>query len=166
MSKPEKFGGFTLYRIFYGDEIVYLGRTMQPLQDRIRGHVFGKPMHRKIDIDLVSRIEFCQFTTQADMYLYEIYFINKYKPPLNCDDKASDELTVVLEEPRWELFSTALWDRWKEEIHVRMEQERAARAAEIALQREEQAMRKKRAAGEISEEEYWSWHEKRRANFF
>ena len=166
MSRPEKFGGFTLYRIFYGEEIVYLGRTMQPLQDRIRGHVFGKPMHRKIDIDLVSRIEYCRFPTQADMYLYEIYLINKYKPPLNCDDKASDELTVQLEEPHWEPFSTPLWDRWRDEIHTRETQERAARDAKIALQREEQTMRKKRASGEISEEEYWNWYEKSHSSFF
>lgn len=32
MSKPANFGGFTLYRIYCGDCIVYLGRTMQPLK--------------------------------------------------------------------------------------------------------------------------------------
>ena len=69
--------GFVLYRIFYGEHIVYVGRTKQPLQNRIRGHLFGKPMHRKIDIEQVSRIEYAEFKTEADMNLYEIYFILK-----------------------------------------------------------------------------------------
>lgn len=38
--------GFLIYRIWYGDCLVYVGRTKQPLQSRIRGHLFNKPMHR------------------------------------------------------------------------------------------------------------------------
>ena len=158
MSKPEKFGGFTLYRIYYGDEIVYLGRTMQALQDRIRGHVFGTVMLRKIDIDAVTKIEYCMFPSQADMYLYEIYFINKYKPRLNCDDKASDDLTVKLREPVWTTFETQLWGRWKKEIHERRRVEAAAKLREKKLREEEQEMRRKRHSGEISEEEFCKWY--------
>ena len=40
--------GFLIYRIWYGDCLVYVGRTKQPLQSRIRGHLFNKPMHRTI----------------------------------------------------------------------------------------------------------------------
>lgn len=29
--------GFVLYRIYYGDTLVYIGRTKQPLQNRLRG---------------------------------------------------------------------------------------------------------------------------------
>lgn len=163
MARPQKFGGFTLYRIFYGEDLVYIGRTMQPLQDRIRGHVFGKPMHRKIDIDLVSRIEFCSYATQADMYLYEIYFINKYKPPLNCDDKAADELTVSLPEPAWKPFSTPLWSKWAEEIHRKEQEEKASREAKNAFLEEDQKMRLKRKQGLISEDEYWLWRENKDA---
>lgn len=42
-----KIQGFILYRIWYGDSLVYLGRTKQPLQSRIHGHLFKKPMHRE-----------------------------------------------------------------------------------------------------------------------
>ena len=79
---PDNFAGFTLYRIYYGDSIVYLGRTMQPLQNRIRGHLFKKPMHREICIEQVSKIEYATFKSQADMNLYEIYFINLWHPGL------------------------------------------------------------------------------------
>lgn len=44
-----------LYKIYYDDVLVYLGRTKQPLQTRLRGHFFKKPMHRVIDIQQVSR---------------------------------------------------------------------------------------------------------------
>lgn len=60
---------YYVYRIFYGNEIVYVGRTVQNLSNRIRGHVFRKKLHRSIDIDKVSKIEFAKFNSKADMYL-------------------------------------------------------------------------------------------------
>ena len=62
----------TLYRIYYGEHIVYVGRTNQPLGTRIRGHLLAKPMHRKLNIDLITRIEYAEFESEADMNLYEI----------------------------------------------------------------------------------------------
>ena len=100
--------GFILYRIYYGDTIIYLGRTKQSLQNRIRGHLFKKPMHRSIDINEVTKIEYADFDSEADMNVYEIYYINLYKPPLNVDDKCKDNLTVSLPEIEWKLFDTPL----------------------------------------------------------
>lgn len=102
-----------LYKIYYGDNLVYLGRTIQPLNDRLRGHFFKKPMYRIIDIDAVTKIEYAEFKTRADMYLYEIYYINKLKPHFNCDDKAKDELTVVLPEIEFKEYECNLIDKWK-----------------------------------------------------
>lgn len=65
---------------------------------------------RELFIDQITKIEYATFKTQADMYLYEIYFINLWHPPLNKDDKAKDELTVTLPEVEWKLFETPLWD--------------------------------------------------------
>ena len=72
---PKNFAGFTLYRIYYGDCLVYLGRTMQPLQRRIHGHLFKKPMHREIDIHLVSKVEYATFQSQSDMNVYVIFSV-------------------------------------------------------------------------------------------
>ena len=36
--------GFLIYRIWYGNCLVYVGRTKQPLQSRIRGHLFNMRM--------------------------------------------------------------------------------------------------------------------------
>ena len=129
--KPDKFSGFTLYRIYYGDVLVYLGRTMQPLQDRIRGHLFKKPMHREICIEQVSKIEYATFQTEADMFLYEIYFINLWHPPLNKDDKSHDELTVSLPDVKWETFTTPLWEKWRKKIKENDDAEAAAKKARL-----------------------------------
>lgn len=115
-ADANKVKGFLLYRIYYGDTIVYVGRTKQPLQDRIRGHLFQKPMHRSISIELVTKIEYAEFKTEADMNLYEIFFILKWHPPLNVDDKTRDYPTVELPDVRWNEFNTPLWEKWRTEI--------------------------------------------------
>ena len=115
MASPK---GFILYRIYYGNCLAYLGRTKQPLQARIRGHMFAKPMHRAIDIHNVTKIEYTMLQTEADMNLYEIYFINLWKPPLNVDDKARDNLTIELPELSWQQFIPSNWDEWKNELRT------------------------------------------------
>lgn len=113
MASPK---GFILYRIWYGKHLAYIGRTKQPLQARIRGHVFAKPMHRAIDIHNVTKIEYTGFPTEADMNLYEIYFINLWKPPLNVDDKARDNLTILLPDKKWIVFVPSKWEEWKNQL--------------------------------------------------
>lgn len=113
MASPK---GFILYKIWYGDCLAYLGRTKQPLQARMRGHMFAKPMHRAIDIHNVTKIEYTMLSTEADMNLYEIYFINLYKPPLNVDDKAKDNLTIVLPDLEWTEFVPSKWEEWKSQL--------------------------------------------------
>ena len=113
MASPK---GFILYRIWYGACLAYLGRTKQPLQARIHGHMFAAPMHRVIDIHNVTRIDYTELQTAADMYLYEIYFINLWKPPLNVDDKARDNLTISLPELQWAEFTPVNWEKWKEDL--------------------------------------------------
>lgn len=78
--------------------------------------MFAKPMHRAIDIHNVTKIEYTILQTEADMNLYEIYLINLYKPPLNVDDKARDNLTITLPELEWSEFVSSKWDEWKIEL--------------------------------------------------
>lgn len=113
MASPK---GFILYRIWYGKHLAYLGRTKQPLQSRIHGHMFAAPMHRAIDIHNVTQIEYAILPTEADMNLYEIYFINLWKPALNVDDKAKDNLTLSLPELEWKSFTPVNWEDWKKKI--------------------------------------------------
>ncbi len=152
-----KLQGFILYRIWYGDVLVYLGRTKQPLQSRIHGHLFKKPMHRSISINLVTKIEYAEFSTEADMNLYEIYFINLWKPPLNIDDKCKDELTIRLPDIEWKTFTTPLWDKWKRKIAV-VDKEYLMKKQEKAAKLEmDRIMRRKWHSGEITEDEYYKY---------
>lgn len=107
---------FIIYRIYYGSNIIYVGRTKQPLQSRIRGHMFKKPMHRFVNIDCVTKIDYAEVGSEADMFLYEIYYINTLKPALNVDDKADDKLSVTLPELEFKDFWPKNFDKWKSEI--------------------------------------------------
>jgi len=110
---------FIIYRIYYGSNIVYVGRTKQPLQSRIRGHMFKKPMHRLVDINHVTKIDYAELGSEADMFLYEIYYINTIKPPLNVDDKADDNLSATLPELEFKDFWPKNFDKWKTELNAK-----------------------------------------------
>lgn len=112
---------YLLYKVFYkgadGEFIAYLGRTKQRINARLRGHFKQLPMHKLIDIFSVSRIEVAECKTEADMFLYEIYYINKYKPTLNKDDKSKEELTIELPELDFKtLHNEEIMKKWKSEI--------------------------------------------------
>ena len=148
-----------LYKIYEDDTLVYIGRTHQPLQDRLRGHFFGKPMHRKIDIFRTTKIEYAELTTVADLYLYEIYYINKLKPPYNGKDKAHDELTIDLPGLNFKEFECKLRDKWKKKIKTNDEVLEAKEKAETEFLMRKAEMRRKRANGEITEDEYYKFIE-------
>lgn len=150
---------FILYKIWYGDCLVYLGRTKQPLQNRIRGHLFKKPMHRTIFIDQVTKIEYAEFQSEADMNVYEVYFINLYKPPLNCADKANDDLHIQLPDVEWKIFTTHLWDKWKSDLEHSDDVYRLKQQEKSALLELRRVMRRKAATREISENDYFNFLE-------
>lgn len=155
--------GFILYRIYYdgpkGNALVYVGRTKQPLQDRIRGHLFARPMHRSIDIKLVTKIEYAELKTEADMNLYEIYYILKDRPPLNVDDKARDNLTVSLPDLEWMEFKTPLWEKWVEALDTKATERDRMRRRLQDLPQEMAVLRSRFKMKEISEAEFWDQKE-------
>lgn len=140
-----------LYKIYY-DELVYIGRTKQKLQDRLRGHFFGKPLHQKIAIKQVTKIEYAQCKTVADMYLYEIYYINTLYPLLNIDDRASDELTIQLPDLDFEPFDCHLMDKWKKQMELLNQKAMEKRQRGI-----ESGKQKRKARRELSCEDYTIW---------
>lgn len=138
-----------LYKIFYRHEetnedvLIYLGRTHQPLNNRLRGHFLKSPMMRSLDPRLVSRIEYADFKTEADMFLYEIYFINKWKPPLNVDDKSKEELTVDLPPVSFQIFDCTLLDKWRQIVQEEDLNYQRQQKEKRDLMEEYQTMRKK-----------------------
>lgn len=151
-----KIQGFILYKIYYSYGVVYLGRTKQPLQNRIRGHVFKKPMHRSIDINLITKIEYAEFKTEADMNIYEIYLINKLKPALNIDDKTPDEVTVVLPAVEFKIFDCHLWDKWMNQINDNDKEWQNYKERKKQVQEELRHIRREKYSNKVTEEEYYN----------
>lgn len=149
-----KIQGNILYKFYYKERLVYLGRTKQPLQDRIRGHLFQKPLHRALDINRVTKIEYAEFQTEADMNIYEIYYINKLKPPFNVDDKTPDELTVKLPDVEFKEFVCHLWDKWKYEISARNSEFRIKKDRYKNIKQERSILRSDFKMGQISKSEF------------
>ena len=112
-NQPEQ-KQYLLYKIFYEDKLVYIGRTAQPLKKRLYGHFSKAPMMRQLDVRRVTKIEYATFKTEADMFLYEIYFINKWKPVLNRDDKSNEPLTIELPPVTFTEYVCDLLPKWKE----------------------------------------------------
>lgn len=151
----EKQTKFTVYRIYYDNIVVYVGRTKQPLQSRIRGHLFQKPMHRTIDINQVSRIEFAELKTEADMNLYEIFYILCLHPALNVDDKTRDYPTLSLPGLAWTEWHTALWDKWKHEIEDNDNRVNTKREKLNRITEQIHVLRGLRRTGELLEDEFF-----------
>lgn len=146
--------GFLIYRIWYGNCLVYVGRTKQPLQNRIRGHLFSKPMHRTVNIERVTKIEYAELGSEADMNLYEIYYILRLHPPLNVDDKARDDLSVTLPELEWKEFTTPFWEGWRQEIAKQDSRIDYLRKRYAEIPQEISILRGLRKTGEITEYEF------------
>ena len=151
---------FMLYKIYYSTEtgkdvLVYLGRTTQPLNARLRGHFFKKPMQRSIDINKVSKIEFAEFSTMADMYLYEIYLINLLKPCLNVDDCAKDQLTFTLPWVDFKEYNCELMDKWRKQINDKDYSLSIKKSKMAELEESKALLRKQRRQNLISEDEFW-----------
>jgi hypothetical protein len=142
---------FMLYKFYYGKHCVYLGRTAQPIAYRIRGHFFAKPMHKTVGINVVTKIEIAQCKSEADMYLYEIYYINLLKPTLNRDDKACDDLNVFLPELEFVEYEPKLMEKWKAQITER-EAEKERKQQELSDWQNKRSEARKTLKGD-------SWHE-------
>ena len=83
-----------------------------------------------IEIAIVTKIEICTLKTEADMYLYEVYYINLLKPPINRDDKAFDELSILLPELDWQEYKPPRMDAWIKRIAEKEEADRVQKENE------------------------------------
>ena len=146
---------YTLYKIHHAKGLAYIGRTKQKLGDRLRGHFFKKPMHRFLDIESVTLIEYAELPTEADMFLYEIYLINAEKPMYNFDDKARDGLTVSLPPLGFKQWTSPLMDKWKTEIARKDFALQQKLKAELASFERKQELKSQRRKGEITDDEYY-----------
>ena len=105
---------YIVYRIYYDNQIVYVGRTKQRLIDRVRMHFFGNPYMPKIDIFRTTKIDYALFDSESDQFVYEVYLINLYRPFLNQHDLGHGNLTISLPEPKFYNWESPILEKWKE----------------------------------------------------
>lgn len=113
----EELRNYTLYKIYSEYGIVFIGHAKENLMLSLRDHFFNAPFTRKINIDYVTKIECVNFSSEADLLIYETYYINKLKPALNWEQKAADEVHINLPELDFKEYTCPLMDSWKNEIY-------------------------------------------------
>lgn len=138
---------FLIYKIYYsteagGNELVYIGRTDQPLNSRLQGHFFKAPMMQELDINRVSHIECAAFQTAADMYAMEVIMINRYKPKLNQSSKTRDELTIDFPYVPFSPFKCPHLERWRNEILEQIQSREEAKNERVKLLQEHREKRR------------------------
>ena len=90
------------------NKIIYVGKTGD-LKSRIRGH-FAKGHLPKKCYSNVKNIEACKITNETNCAIYEIYYINKYKPKYNKIHKYKDRIILDLSELEWINFKKISFD--------------------------------------------------------
>lgn len=113
-------------------------------------------MHRILNIDLISKVEFHEFNSEADMNLYEIYYILLLHPVFNVDDKTKDYPTVRLPEVEFTTATFKKWEEWKELIHQKEADGETKSIRRRELMENLRIIRSLWHTGEISEEEYYA----------
>lgn len=85
------------------DNIIYVGYTGQQMSERMNQH-FTKGHLPKDCYSSVAKIEYIKWKTKSDAQVMETYFINKYKPKYNKQNKRNDALTITLDEKEWKTY--------------------------------------------------------------
>jgi hypothetical protein len=138
-----KINSFVIYRIYDDFGLMYVGKTAQPLNQRLHGHFFAKPMMRKLSPRAVNLIEYAVCKTAADMNLYEIYYIEKLKPPYNFANKHSDELSITLPDLTFSAYECKLLEKWRKEIEIKEQDESEQNKRKLSIELQEITLRQK-----------------------
>lgn len=71
---------YFLYRFLDKDNrIIYVGKTTKSMKKRMNGHKHcPKQCYQER-----KRIQYAELETEADLFIYEVYYINKYMPKYN-----------------------------------------------------------------------------------
>lgn len=87
-----------LYRFLNeNNQIIYIGKTTQDIKDRFNTH---RHLLKKC-YESTTKIECADLNSESDLGVYEIYYINKFKPQYNTASVWDGELTINLPELKW-----------------------------------------------------------------
>jgi hypothetical protein len=75
-------------------DLIYIGKSISLKRRMIESYMKCR----------ASYYRYAFTKTESDMVVYELYYINKYKPQLNIDSNCVDELTITLPELKFSQF--------------------------------------------------------------
>lgn len=99
-------GKYCVYRFL--DEsgtVIYIGST-EDFNKRMKGHTHLP----KECYDRTKSVEACFFESESNMYIYEVYLINKYLPEFNRNMRGTGT-NIKLYEPKWKACGNPFKDK-------------------------------------------------------
>lgn len=94
---------YILYKFLDSEgSVLYVGKTTGKLSTRLANH-----SHLDSSCYLKrTSVEYVKLSSACDLDIYELYYINKYKPPYNTASKHRGAMTISLPELEWKVYST------------------------------------------------------------
>lgn len=94
------------------NNVIYIGRS-ENIEQRIATHFSPSGHLPKKCYKNVKSVEYIEVDTKIDMFIMELYYINKFKPIYNTADKYEDEIQTKIDE------SLNLWKEYdKDNIKI------------------------------------------------
>lgn len=86
------------------NNVIYIGKT-KDIRQRISTHLSTSGHLPDACYRRINKIEYIDFPTTTDMSIYELYFINKFKPEYNKRDKEESNLSAKIPNiDSWKLY--------------------------------------------------------------
>lgn len=97
---------YFVYRFLDNENnILYVGKTKNSLNNRIRQHFSENGHLDKKCYEKVSFIEYIELKNKIEMDIKELYYINKWKPIFNSKDKNDEDFDFTIEEnSKWKAY--------------------------------------------------------------
>lgn len=92
-----------IYKYVWHNNVIYVGKSQTDIEKRIQAHSREDKFQKYLaDAD----VYYCLLPNESTTSIYELYYINKYKPILNVSEKYdSDIVGIQVDEAAWELYS-------------------------------------------------------------
>jgi len=84
LELPNNLSG--IYRLYNDNDIVYIGKSIN-IKNRIKEHIKDK---------IFNKFDFAITNNESDKILYEIYYIDKFKPVYNKDCITTSKSTIEI----------------------------------------------------------------------
>lgn len=94
-----------LYKYVYNNQIIYIGKTNNSLQQRIYAHANESKFQPYVK---ESKIYIMELANSTEVNALEMLLINKYQPLLNYADKHDKTTNIKFEELTWNTYQSYL----------------------------------------------------------